>query len=360
MKNPLFILILSVFSFYIFSCTREIHHFEYNQVVDGKYDSEFPVKPTSQKLIEILESVRLISILTFYESYDFTEASKITARMLTGKLIKEQASVRYSYERPSTGSATIVYNRDDRIALLTCAHIVDFPDTIITYHKDSFGKETPYIQNVSIKLRQNNNLIDLPELRDFRILTVDRSKDLALIGREVPAGSSFSMRRDLSANVKQPIPVINCKLGLSVELNWGCFVYMIGYPRAKKMISTAVVSSPNYDQRYSFLLDGSLQRGISGGLVLAIRDGVPNFELVGITNAVSSETQYFLQPEKDFDLSDWDLSRPYSGEIYARAYKSIYYGITYAIGIESILDFIRSREGILSALGYEVGWFFKE
>lgn len=360
MKYPSLIHFSAVLSLFIFSCTREIHHFEYNQVIDGKYDSEFPVKPTSQKLVEILESVRLISILAFYESYDFTEASKITSGMISGPVFKEKASVRYSYEHPSTGSATIVYNRDNRISLLTCAHIVDFPDTILTYHKDSFGKETPYIQNVSIKLRQNNNLIDLPELRDFRILTVDRSKDLALIGREVPAGGSYSIRRDLSANVKKPIPVINCKLGLSADLDWGNFVYMIGYPRAKKMISTAIVSSPNYDQRYSFLLDGSLQRGISGGLVLAIRDGVPNFELVGITNAVSSETQYFLQPEKDFDISEWDLSRPYSGDIYARAYKSIYYGITYAIGIESILDFIRSREGILSALGYDVGWFFKE
>jgi hypothetical protein len=246
------------------------------------------------------------------------------------------------------------------VALLTCAHVVNFPDTVISYHKDTFGKETPYIQNISVKIGQNNNLVDLPELNGFRVLAINREKDLALIGKDLSSNPRFSFNRSLAGTDKESIPVLSCKLGAAAELEWGCFVYMIGYPRAKKMISTAIVSSPDYDQHGSFLLDGSLQRGISGGLVLAVRDGVPNFELVGITNAVSSEIQYILQPDKNFNVSEWDLTRPYLGDVYVRAHQSTYYGITYAIGIESIQEFIKKSEESIAREGYDIEYFFKE
>jgi hypothetical protein len=155
------------------------------------------------------------------------------------------------------------------------------------------------------------------------------------------------------------IPLLKFPVGKAKQLNWGTFVYLIGYPRAKKMISTAIVSSPNYDREYSFLIDASLQRGMSGGIVLALRDGAPNFEIVGMTNAVSAETRYFLQPERKFESSEWDVNRPYTGEIYATAHKSIFYGITYAISLEKIQRFIKENKEILRSKGYFSEYFFK-
>lgn len=360
MKNPLLIVILLLSAFLMSTCTREIHKFKYDQILDGKYDSEFPLKPAAPALKEILESVRLISILTFYDSYDFNKASQLKTDILATKTWKDLATVKYGYDRPSTGSSTIIYHYMDRVVLLTCAHVVNFPDTLISYYKDNFGKDTPYIQNISIKIGQNNNMVDMPELNDFKILVLDRDKDLALVGKDLADNSYAMYGRGLPSEGKKTIPVLSCKLGAASELDWGCFTYLVGYPRAKKMVSTAIVSSPNYDQRNSFLLDGSLQRGISGGLVLAVRDGIPNFELVGITNAVSSEVQYILQPDKNFNVSEWDLSRPYTGEPYVRAYQSTYYGITYAIGIETIQEFIRKNAAALSREGYELEYFFKK
>ncbi len=360
MKNPVLLIILLLCSFLIITCTREIHKFQYDQILDGKYDSEFPLKPAAPALKKILESVRLISILTFYDSYDFNRGSQTKIDVLATKSWKDLATINYGYDRPSTGSSTIIFHHLNRVVLLTCAHVVNFPDTIISYHKDNSGKDTPYLQNISIKIGQNNNMVDMPELNDFKILAIDREKDLALVGKDLSSNPNYMFGRDLTGTAKKTIPVLSCKLGSAAELDWACFVYMVGYPRAKKMVSTAIVSSPNYDQHNSFLLDGSLQRGISGGMVLAVRDGVPNFELVGITNAVSSEMQYILQPDKNFNVSEWDLNLPYTGKTFVRAYQSTYYGITYAISIETIQEFISENKEALSRAGYDLEYFFKE
>lgn len=336
----------------VLGCQKSITKLESSQLLDGEYDSEFPQTPVSDYLEKITESVKLVSILAFYESFDFNRQSEIIKEDINEDLLEKAATARYTFEKPSTGSATIVYYHNNRVALLTCAHIVDFPDTVITYYRDAFGINTKYIQSIAFKVKQNNNLIDLPQLRNFEILAMDPKMDVAIIGKEIKLLDSYSNQSLIY------IPVLEYPLGSAEDLNWGSFVYIIGYPRAKKMVSTATVSSPNYDRNYSFLIDASLQRGMSGGIVLAIRDGVPNFEIVGMTNAVSAETQYILQPEKDIDISEWDVHRPYTGDIYAHMHKSIYYGITYAISIEKIKRFMQNNKDLLLSKGYNIRSFF--
>ena len=349
---------LKIFSLFLIitliitGCQRKIIRLEINQIKDGKYDSEFPMVPVSEYLEEITESVKLISILVFYEGYDFKREKEVTTDDLTSDYIEQTATKRYTFDRPSTGSASIIFHKNNRVALMTCAHVVDFPDTVITYFRDSFGIETKYIKSIAFKVRQTNNIIDFPQLLNFEILIMDSKLDVAIIGKEL------EYKPSITSIVKPSVPVLKYPLGSAEDLNWGSFVYLIGYPRAKKMISTAIVSSPNYDKENSFLIDASLQRGMSGGLVLAIRDGIPNFEIVGMTNAVSAETQYFLQPEKDFEISEWDIHQPYSGSIYANVHKTIYYGITYAISIDKIKKFMRNNKNVLIAKGYDIESFF--
>ena len=63
-----------------------------------------------------------------------------------------------------------------------------------------------------------------------------------------------------------------------------------------------------------FMVDAMFSRGFSGGIVLAIRDGVPNFELVGMIKLVSAHSSFVLTPEKDGggDLV-FDPAVPYTG-----------------------------------------------
>ena len=72
----------------------------------------------------------------------------------------------------------------------------------------------------------------------------------------------------------------------------------MGFPMNYKMVSNAIVSSPNYDGKGGFLIDAVVNKGFSGGVVLAIKDGIPNFELVGIIRAVPEENEYLLRTRK--------------------------------------------------------------
>ena len=63
-----------------------------------------------------------------------------------------------------------------------------------------------------------------------------------------------------------------------------------------KMITRGIVSNTRDDKSDSFLIDALFNRGFSGGIILAIRDGVPNFELVGMAKSVSAKNEYLLTP----------------------------------------------------------------
>jgi hypothetical protein len=163
----------------------------------------------------------------------------------------------------------------------------------------------------------------------------------------------------MEKRTRPPLLVLDIPLGSAGELEFGTFVYLLGYPQAKKMVSTAIVSSPDYDNNHSFILDATLQKGISGGLVLAIRDGVPNFEFVGITKAISGKTEYAMVPDRKTYYSEWELYKPYDGKIYLEKRDLSDPGMTFAVGIETIKEFIEDNESSLINAGYQPEYFFK-
>ncbi|MGD9899926.1 MAG: serine protease [Calditrichaceae bacterium] len=329
------------------SCVNRIHRYEGNQIVDGKYDSEYPSRPVSEHLVKITKSVKLISIFAIYGSYDIYDDRNLRKEGLSSDDIRTNATYHYIFEKPATGTATIIYAEDNKIAMLTCAHVVNFPDTVFSYFKDKFGKDTPYIRNVSIKERQSNHIHDVPAYKNFEIIAIDPEEDIALIG--------FDLEYDRPAEL---IPVLSYPTGRAEELDWGTRVYLIGYPRGKKIVSNNMVSSPNRDKKHGFIIDSVSPRGISGGLIFAVRDGVPNFEVVGIASAVAAESMYYLSPDKNFEMSDYDALHSYDGDPFVQTYDSVFYGITYALSIESVIKFIKENESLIKSKGYNPAHFF--
>lgn len=101
-------------------------------------------------------------------------------------------------------------------------------------------------------------------------------------------------------------------------------------------------------------------KGFSGGIVLAVRDGVPNFELVGLVKSVPAEYQYNLQPvTKERDL-EFNPLIPYKGDIYIQKEQVLRMGITRVIGIEVVREFIKNHETLLKAKGYSLPYNFNE
>ena len=343
---------LILFSFLIFfivfyGCSSKVKSYRdakvsITQEYDGKYDSHFPLTPVDKEISRIEKTVKLITNLTFYQAYDFSDDSKIHRHDLTDKIIKEQSIRKYVLERPASGTATLLAQSFNKIALLTCNHIISAPDTLINYFVDNKGKPTPYIQNVAIKSRESINIITMPWLENIRILASDSDLDVAII------------KATLNPIPKAPLRIFNFKMGKAEELNWGTFVYIMGFPSGKKIISTAIVSDPNRDKLKGFIVNATMHRGISGGLILALRDGAPNFELVGMASAISAEREYILRPDGDITQSEIHFGRPYNGEIFIDKRMKINYGITYAISIEAIQDFISKNKQKISDEGFNL------
>jgi len=340
-RKSSFIIIIALLSLFLtLSCSSSsIYDKVYPTLSDGAYDSEFPYRNSSAQLEEISASIRLINSIAFYNSYVFDPSSRFIASAVSRINLENSAIEKISFNRTASGTATLILENQGTIALLTVAHIVSFPDTIISHFVNPDGSFSRYIQSVSIKIKQTNYVPDLPDDGQVDILLLDKTRDVALLGKHFSASKTIST------------PTFKYPWGKSSELEWGSFVYVFGFPMNYKMISKALVSSPNKD-KHSFLIDAVFNRGYSGGIVLAIRDGVPNFELVGLVRSVPAEFQYTLRPltkEQDFDFNPM---LPYKGDYYVDKEQVLRTGITKVIGIEVVKDFIIDHKQELIEKGY--------
>jgi hypothetical protein len=328
-------------------CAKQILQTPSGVIRDGRYDLAFPFGENADAIKSMLETVKLVNATAYYESYVFPFADRITKANISKDLLESGNYAKTVFNDYSVGTATIIYYYRNRVAALTCAHVVNFADTIYTYYSDSHGTETPYLYRIAIKKQQRNFIADLRQGEDFEILAIDNDIDVAILGKKL-------------LFVSNDIPVFDYKLGRAEELEWGNLLYLAGYPSGKKMLTTGIVSSPNRNYRHDFLVDALFNRGFSGGIALAIRDGYPNFELVGIVNAVAAEEEIVLVPGEFSKSTDVPLNTPYSGNIFATTRKKINYGISFGISIETIVDFLNRNEARLANQGYILSNFFKK
>ena len=333
--------------FFLFSCSSTFSKFA-SVSPDGKYDSEFPTKSTSTLLDQISESVKRISSIAFYDGLIYPKENKVIRKDLTLESHTRKATKSFSFNNSAAGTATIIYARQKRVGILTCAHVVDYPDTIITYYPAEEDDTIQYVETYSIKKKQRNFLVDLPQGDGFEILAIDHDLDAAVLGKEMLYPSDSKT------------PILNLPSGTAKDLQWGSFVYVMGWPKGQKMVTRGIVSSPMRDHKYSFLIDAPFNRGFSGGIVIAIRDGVPNLELVGIVSSVSASFEQILVPEAEVDVSSFDPRLPYSGEVYIKNQQKIDYGITFGISIDAIRQFLDDNGATIESRGFELSNFFRE
>ena len=321
----------------LISCSKKIYRVAYPTLSDGRYDSEFPYKNCSKELLEISEAVTKVFCNSYYKNYYFAPERRITPKDINKKLLAT-ADALVELKSTVSGTATAIYYQANRIAILTCWHVVTKPDTILNYFSFEDNPNKKYVQTISVKQKQVILVYGMPEDGVFDILLTDDENDIAILGKELKS-STFAQ-----------IPVLKYNFGKAKELEWGSFVYLIGYPMGHKVITRGIVSQPDRDKRGAFFIDALFNRGLSGGILLAVRDGVPNFEVVGITTSAAAETETVLVPDRN---KNYDETVPYDGKIYVDNKKNINYGITKAIAAEAILKLIRENREFLLKRGYD-------
>ncbi|MEJ2102958.1 MAG: serine protease [Ignavibacteriaceae bacterium] len=348
MKSISFILSVICIPFLLSDCSSTSYKDVYPILRDGKYDSEFPYKGASNELRDISLTVQRIHSSIFYKTYTFSQDSNFKINDLKNADLKKLAITEGYADQSTSGTGTTIYFNDGKVAILTCAHIVQFPDTVISYFPDSEGTFTDIIQAIFIRERQSIYAAGFPEGSEFDLLVADNKNDLALIGKD------YKILSDLR------FPVFSYPTGKAKELDWGTFVYIFGYPINYQMVTKAIVSNPNRDDYGSFLVDAVVNNGMSGSPVLAIRDGVPNFELVGMIQWVPEEEDNILVPKKLKNNERYNPIVPYEGQEYVKRFSSIRYGIAKVIASEAILEFLTKNKEVLYGKKYYLDRFLQQ
>lgn len=339
--------ILNIVSFFylslFISCSTSKQQAVQTPVIESnnRYDSEFPVKDVSKQLDYLSTTVKKLDCLAFYMSYVFPPGNNVDLNNMDEAALKK-VSIGSSVTNESvTGTAIVIYYDGGLAGMLTCAHVVDFPDTIVTRYEDGQGA----IQVLSIKIKQQNYINDLPEGGSVEIVASDASRDLAFL------------KKELYDHVEQPA-VMNFPVGKSKDLDWGTVVYVMGFPVGNLMVTRAIVTKPNRTGKGRFLTDALYNRGISGSPVVAIRDGVPNFEFVGVASSAAAERVYYTKPGKE-SPEYINPEDPYEGDLYIDFRKTIKYGITFNVTVDEIMHFLSRSRSKFEKEGFDVERFFK-
>lgn len=294
------------------------------------YRTSFAVRDVSEDLEDAFRSVKRIQVTASYTTTRFALRDSITAASLRAPATWRRALEQYGTMPTKVGTATVIDVTDRNITLITNDHVVRLPDTVIVYfpQRDRRGP-SPYVESVSVRTAEQYLVLGLPENDAFRIIARDSALDLAAVSVRVAEDATTS------------VPVIPFPMGDPSKLTWGSLVYVLGYPGGFRMVTRGIVSDPNRNAGGSFLLDGLFNRGISGGLILAVRGDTDALEWVGMAASAAATPEYLLMPEPR-NLDEDGLLVPYDGALYIERASRLHYGITFPVPMTVVQQFLRN------------------
>lgn len=310
------------------------------------YRAAFPTTDMSGQLTPAFQSVKQIQVSVEYHVHSFSEDGAPTDQELDGDDILARASATTTVSETRRATAVVVSRSSRSILLLTAAHAVFRPDTIIEYFGvagrgavvTSPGRK---IRSMSIKNVQTNWGLGLPGARTFDLLAWDVAEDLALIGLEYADLAGLARTWPMSLRAGDPGDLVP-----------GSFVYVLGYPGGYRMVSRGV-ATPQEDASDSFVIDGNWNQGVSGGAILAMRGSEEVLEWVGMARAAAAVREQRLIPS-EVDAEEYDPALPYEGPVFLDEMLRIQYGVTLSVPMSTIRDFIEDNRARLTRLGYEV------
>ncbi|HQH14460.1 MAG TPA: serine protease [Bacteroidales bacterium] len=326
------------------SCQNKSLRYPLQSTNKKEYVNDFSIGINNDELEQIAANVKKVFSIVDYDIYHFSESAGITQSKLAQTNLRRSSESKSIFNESVYGTATILQNNQNGILLLTCSHILNNPDTIISFFAEA-NKQT-LIQSVAIKKSQmifihgniNNNLL--------KIIAIDPERDLVLLG----SNELFDQNEQ---------PEFKLKAGNSNTLQWGTQVYLMGFPGGHQMLTKANIGNPHSSSNGDFIVDVSFNPGGSGSIIMAINKNTHYLELVGIVKSASATYTNVLIPEKEGNQEIYNPNMPYEGDLFVKRARNINYGITFAVSVNTIRDFyIQSRKQITRA-GFNLDNYFE-
>lgn len=223
----------------------------------------------------------------------------------------------------SGGGLIIKIDRERSLyAILTSNHLVAPRDTTEVYYLDEEGVQSDVIfarrivKGVRVSVHGES-----PWRAEAEIVAEDTRLDLALItaqttkllGREFPN-----------------------EMGYDLELGWGDWVFLFGYPKSIKQLSGGWVSASPYPN--TLAVDAVAREGYSGGPVFAVVHDPTRLVCVGLIKSVPFRILNYVKLTRPapagHQLSGADL-----GHLVTANKKLVDYGTAYFVSPEAIGEF---------------------
>ncbi len=326
-----------------FGCQQRIFQPAPPPLDDAAYKSEFSQIISNSEMEKVAGSVKKLFCIVEYEVYQFEEKDQLTREKLGDLNLRRSNAQKTTFNETVYGTATILQNNRNGILLLTCAHIVDNPDTLISYFQTAASSSI--IESVAIKKSQMNFIRDNENNNLLRIFAFDSKLDLAFLGSDKVTGI-------------EDMPVFEIGIGNGNILQWGTPVYVMGFPGGHQMLTNAAVGNPHSTPTGDFIIDASFNPGGSGSMIMAVNQTSRKLEFVGIAKSASATFINTLKPEKESHQEIYNPNLPYDGNLYVKRVRNINYGITFAISVNTIRDFYIQHRKSLNREGFGLDEFF--
>lgn len=328
------IILLFFLLLFSFSCKQTETLTDPNSVKNGKYDNCTNGVSISKQIENISKSVKKLNVLEFYKTWHFTKESQFTEEFVKNSDFDNLSSKITISNESVSGTAFVIYYEDNLAGFLTCAHVINNPDTILSY----FTEKRKIVRSISIKIRHNIYITGLITGEDIEVVCLDNEKDIAFLKKVIP-----SEEIELKS--------IDLVIGSSDKLEWGSEVYVLGYPMGNLMLTKGITSIEKLNKR-RLLSDAMYNKGISGSPAFSILDGNSTFELIGMASSASARSISFLRAEENTSSFLANGSR-YFGDVYISENLLINYGVTYSVPIEEIITFIGRNKTTISNAGFD-------
>ncbi len=328
----------------LFSCAgqRKVNP-DHRPVATGRYQSDVNAITGPEGISRITRSVRKVYSVATYTTWQFRREDRITAYHMQQGTYRKHAWGVITTSETVFGTGTVLTMRNSRVAVLTCAHVVTAPDTLIGYFEPEGEDPIRYVQRFSLLDRQENWVSGLSACGSFGVVAADMETDIALLGARCEG-------------LRDTLDVFPCPAGRAMALEWGDGITVLGYPMGNLVLTRGMASPAVHRTEGEFFIDALLNKGYSGGVLLAAVQGNRGLELVGMVSSVQSTREEYLKPEPGHPRTpDW---MPYTGEPFIGRSDHIHYGLNMVIPVERILSFLNVHRNDLLRSGFFPDSFF--
>ncbi|MBT8399210.1 MAG: hypothetical protein KJO98_01940, partial [Rhodothermia bacterium] len=119
----------------------------------GKYDTVFPSAETGRLIEQAFQSVRMVNSVAYYREYTFGAVDAVRPEDLSVMDLEAGSLEPVFYRDTASGTGIALTAGEDRLALLTSAHVVHFADTILALYEPGPDGEAN-VRMAAVKERQ--------------------------------------------------------------------------------------------------------------------------------------------------------------------------------------------------------------